>query len=116
MSLLSVVRDVCLAVGVNPPTSMFSPDVQPRTQTELLSLANEMAQRIAYDAREWQRLKVVGTFAGDGIATPPDDAIVGTTMFDLPANFKRHAADIATSGVRQTCRRQWCSSPTPTSG
>ena len=49
MSLLSVVRDVCLAVGVNPPASMFSPNVQPRTQTELLSLANEMAQRIAYD-------------------------------------------------------------------
>ena len=68
---------------------MFSPNVQPRTQSELLSLANEMAQRIAYDTREWQRLKVVGTFAGDGVVTPPDDAVVGTTMFDLPANFKR---------------------------
>ena len=44
MTILSVVRDVCLAVGVNPPTSLFSPVVQPRTQTELLSLANEMAK------------------------------------------------------------------------
>ena len=103
MSLLSVVRDVCLAVGVNPPASMFSPNVQPRTQTELLSLANEMAQRIAYDTREWQRLKVVGTFVGDGVATPPDDAIVGTTMFDLPANFKRLSL---TSNVWRTSNMQ----------
>jgi hypothetical protein len=89
MSLLSVVRDVCLAIGVNPPTSMFSPVVQPRTQAEMLSLANEMAQRVAYDTREWTRLKVVGTFTGDGVITPPNDALVGTTMFDLPVNFKR---------------------------
>jgi hypothetical protein len=93
MSLLSVIRDVSLAVGVNPPVSMFSPSVQPRTQGELLSLANEMAQRIAYDTREWGRLKVVGTFTGDGtiIPPPPDPTgvLVGTTMFDLPANFKR---------------------------
>ena len=91
MSILSVVRDVCLAIGVNPPSAMFSPSVQPRTQAELLSLANEMAQRIAYDTREWTRLKVVGTFTGDGVVTPPDPTgvLVGTTMFDLPANFKR---------------------------
>ena len=79
MSILSVVRDVCLAVGVNPPTSMFSPNVQPRTQSELLSLANEMAQRIAYDVREWRALKAIYTFMGDGIAD----------RFALPANFKR---------------------------
>lgn len=79
MSLLSVVRDVCLAIGVNPPTSMFGPNVQPRTQAELLSLANEMSQRIAYDVREWRTLKAIHSFAGDGIAD----------RFALPANFKR---------------------------
>src|SRR4249920_1854869 len=79
MSILSVVRDVCLAIGVNPPTSMFSPTVQPRTQFELLSLANEMAQRIAYDVREWRMLKAIHTLTGDGILD----------RFPLPANFKR---------------------------
>lgn len=79
MSLLSVVRDVCLAVGVNPPASMFGPNVQPRTQSELLSLANEMAQRIAYDVREWRALKATYVFTGDGTAD----------RFALPANFKR---------------------------
>lgn len=79
MSILSVVRDVCLAVGVNPPTSLFSPTVQLRTQNELLSLANEMAQRIAYDVREWRALKAICTFMGDGVAD----------RFALPANFKR---------------------------
>ena len=57
MSILTVVKDVCLAVGVNPPTSMFGTSIQPRTQAEMLSLANEMAQRIAYDVREWTALK-----------------------------------------------------------
>ena len=79
MSVLSVVKEVCAAVGVNPPTSMFSPVVQPRTQFELLSLANEMAQRIAYDVREWRHLKAIHTFTGDGILD----------RFPLPANFKR---------------------------
>ena len=79
MSILSVVRDVCLAIGVNPPVTMFGPNVQPRTQSELLSLANEMAQRIAYDIREWRALKAIYTFMGDGIAD----------RFTLPANFKR---------------------------
>ena len=87
MSILSVVRDVCLAIGVNPPASMFSPNVQPRTQSELLSLANEMAQRIAYDNREWTKLKKTNVFTGDGVVT--NDVLTGTVGFDLPANFKR---------------------------
>ena len=79
MSVLSVVREVCAVIGVNPPTSLFSPVVQPRTQLELLSLANEMAQRIAYDVREWRHLKEICTFTGDGVLD----------RFPLPANFKR---------------------------
>lgn len=79
MSILSVVKDVCYAVGVNPPTSMFASSIQPRTQAELLSLANEMAQRIAYDGREWTALKTIATFVGDGIKD----------RFPLPANYKR---------------------------
>jgi hypothetical protein len=79
MSILQVVTDVCLACGLNAPTSLFAASIQPRTQAELLSLANEMAQRIADDTREWTALKTVQTYTGDGIQT----------AFPLPANYRR---------------------------
>jgi hypothetical protein len=79
MSLLSVVKDVCMANGLAPPASMFGTSTQPRTQAELLSLANETAQKIAYDVREWRALKSIATITGDGVAD----------RFALPADFKR---------------------------
>lgn len=79
MTILSVVRDVCAVVGVTLPTSIFAGINTNRTMQEMLSLANEMAQRIAYDNRDWQKLKKTQTFTGDGVQT----------AFDLPANFKR---------------------------
>jgi len=79
MSLLSVIKDVCLAVGVNPLASMFATSIQPRTQAEMLALANEMAQRIAYDVREWRHLKAIAVLTGDGVAD----------RLPLPANYKR---------------------------
>jgi hypothetical protein len=79
MTLLSVVKDVCATVGVLVPQSVFSNIAGNRTMQEMLSLANEMAQRIAYDARDWTDLKKVATFAGDGIKT----------AFDMPADYKR---------------------------
>jgi len=89
MTILSVVRDVCAAVGVIPPVSVFASINTNRTMIEMLALANEMAQRIAYDTREWGALKKMATFTGDGIVTPPDTAYVGTTAFPLPADYKR---------------------------
>ena len=79
MSILSVVKDVCFATGLNPPVSMFATSIQPRTQAELLSLANEMAQRIAYDVREWTQLKAIHNINGDGVSD----------SFPLPANYHR---------------------------
>jgi hypothetical protein len=79
MTLLSVVKDVCAAVGVVMPTSVFSNITGNRTMAEMLSLANEMAQRIAYDTRDWTRLRKTGTLTGDGTAT----------AFDLPVDFQR---------------------------
>jgi DNA-binding IclR family transcriptional regulator len=55
MTLLSVVKDVCAVVGVLVPTSVFSNITTNRTMQEMLALANEMAQRIAYDTRDWTR-------------------------------------------------------------
>jgi hypothetical protein len=79
MTLLSVVKDVCLATGVAVPQSVFTNITGNRTMLEMVSLANEMAQRIAYDFRDWQKFRKTQTFVGTGSAT----------AFTLPADFKR---------------------------
>lgn len=79
MTLLSVIKDVCAVVGVQVPTSVFSNITDNRTMQEMLSLANEAAQRLAYDERDWTRFKKTVTFVGDGV----------TTAFSLPADYKR---------------------------
>jgi len=79
MSLLSVVKDVCAVVGVTIPTSVFASITGNRTMQEMLALANEMAQRIAYDTREFRQMKTQMTFTGDGV----------TTAYNLPANYLR---------------------------
>ena len=79
MTLLTVVRDVCAAVGVALPTTVFGSLQANRTMQEMVALANEMAQRIAYDLRDWTVLRTTATYVGDGV----------TTSFALPADFKR---------------------------
>src|SRR6187402_560747 len=79
MTLLSVVEVVCAAVGVSIPPSVFTNITGNRTMQEMLALANEMAQRIAYDTRDWTALIKTKTFTGDGVAT----------AFDMPADYKR---------------------------
>ena len=79
MTVLSVVQDVCKVVGVVEPSSIFSGITGNRTMQEMVALATEMAQRIAYDLREWSTQKTSATLVGD-------DA---TTAFNLPANYKR---------------------------
>jgi hypothetical protein len=79
MSLLTVVRDVCAVVGVAAPSSGFAALGSNRTMFEMLACANEMAQRIAADTRDWTMLRVSMTLIGDGV----------TTAFNLPANYRR---------------------------
>jgi len=79
MTLLTVIRDVCAVVGVTIPPSVFPGIAGNRTMMEMVSLANEMAQRIAYDTREWTRLKATRTFTGDDV----------TIAWDMPEDFKR---------------------------
>jgi hypothetical protein len=79
MTLLSVVKDVCAVVGVTVPTSVTLNIAANRTMQEMLALANEMAQRIAYDTRDWTQLRAQCVFTGDGVKT----------AFPLPANYKR---------------------------
>jgi len=79
MTLLTVVRDVCAAVGVVLPTSVFSNITANRTMQEMVSLANEVVQRIAYDTRDWTFFRKTCVFTGDNVKQ----------AFDLPANYKR---------------------------
>src|SRR5262245_34598031 len=79
MTLLSVVKDVCAVVGVLVPQSVFSGITTNRTMQEMLALANEMAQRIANDNRDWTRLRSLATFNGNG----------STTAFGLPVDYQR---------------------------
>ena len=79
MTLLSVVRDVCANVGVLVPQTVFTSIAGNRTMQEMVALANEMAQRIAYDVRDWTQLRATATLPGD-------DTTVG---FNLPADYKR---------------------------
>jgi hypothetical protein len=79
MTVLAVVKDVCAVVGVVIPSSLFSGIANNRTMQEMLALANEMAQRIAYDTRDWTILRKTHTMVGDGV----------TEAFDLPDNYKR---------------------------
>ena len=108
MTLLSVVRDVCAVVGVLQPQSVFSNITGNRTMQEMLALANEMAQRIAYDTRDWTMLKATQMYPGDAVLVPstppvlptdPPQVLTGTTAFDLPVNYKRM---LLTSSVWRT--------------
>ena len=79
MTLLSVVKDVCATVGVLVPQSVFTNITANRTMQEMVTSANEMAQRLAYDERDWTLFKKTATIVGDG----------STTAFNLPVNYKR---------------------------
>jgi hypothetical protein len=61
------------------PTSVFTNINTNRTMFEMLANANEMAQRIAGDLRDWTMMRTSVTFTGDGV----------TTAFNLPANYRR---------------------------
>jgi hypothetical protein len=85
MSLLTVVQDVCAAVGVERPDAVIPGINSNRTMQEMLALANEMAQRIAYDTKDWTLFSIMGTLHGDtaNSVSPQESAHV------LPAIFKR---------------------------
>lgn len=76
MTLLSVCQEVAKGVALDVPDVVASST--DREIVELLSLANEMAERIAF-GHDWQKLSAVHTLTGDG----------STVAFDLPTNYSR---------------------------
>ena len=79
MTLLTVVQDVCAVVGVIKPDSVFTNINANRTMFEMVACANEMAQSIGGDERDWTRLIKTQTYTGDG----------ATAAFNLPADYRR---------------------------
>jgi len=72
---------------------VFSNITGNRTMQEMVALADEMAQRIAYDTRDWTMLQVNSIkYGSEGTAEA-----LGSMSFPLHANFKRL---LLTSNVR----------------
>src|SRR5262245_33900324 len=92
MTVQTVVQDVCAFIGVKPPDgSIFTTPNQDRTMWEFVRLADEMAQRIAYDTRDWQVLRKLCTLEGAWLPpTPP--ALPQTQLqqsYALPSDYQR---------------------------
>lgn len=101
MTVHSVVDEVCSFVGVREPKgSIFVPSSQDRTAWEMVKLANEMAQRIAYDTREWQMLRSRCTFTGY-----EDAPGVLHQSWDMPADYQRMLK------TAQVWRSTWTTGP-----
>lgn len=78
MTILSVCKLVASVIGLKVPTAVMASTE--REHVELAALANEMAERIAFDlSYDWTSLKRVATITGDGVAEG----------FDLPGDYKR---------------------------
>jgi hypothetical protein len=90
MTILTVVRRLCDGRHRAAVLDLLWHHRQ-RTMQEMLALANEMAQRIAYDLRDWTRLKKVQVFhrrrCQDGLRPS--------------CQLQAHAADVGMSGARR---------------
>jgi hypothetical protein len=84
MSLLTMVNEACLTVGVHTTTTVFGNINADRTMLEMVEVANEMAAQIAADMRDWTKLRKVTNplFVGDGIRE----------AFLLPTDYRRMLA------------------------
>lgn len=76
-SILDIIQDACAVIGLAIPSAVYSST--DREHVELQRLANEMAQRIAFDTHDWTRLKSLSTMTGDGSAE----------SFDMPEDYRR---------------------------
>ncbi|MCZ7488539.1 hypothetical protein [Rhizobium rhizogenes] len=91
MSILSVVQNVCLAVGLTRPDVVMSS--QDREMTEMVRLARDVSIRIRDAEFDWQTLTKVFSFNGDGTAE----------AFALPSDYSR----MPTSGRVWSSRWSW---------
>lgn len=76
-TILDIIKDACPFIGLDVPDAVFSSTA--REHIELAATANEMAERIATDTRDWTALKSLAVITGDGV----------TDSFALPADYAR---------------------------
>lgn len=76
MTILSVAKEVAKLIGITVPTNLIAST--DREHVELVSMAQEMAERIAA-GHEWQKLSRIHTLTGDG----------STEAFALPDDYDR---------------------------
>lgn len=74
MTVLQVVQDAATVLGIDVPTLVYGATT--REMVEMQSLVNEVARRIA-ETHDWQVLKVINQYDGDGVSE----------AFDLPADY-----------------------------
>ena len=91
LTVNQIIEEVCAVVGVPiPQTSVFSNLSANRTMQEMVTLANEMARRIAFDTRDWTELRKTATFTGDAVWDSVNSVWTGgTEAFSLPADYRR---------------------------
>lgn len=77
MTILSVVKNVCLAVGIDVPDAVMSNS--DREMQEMVRVANDMAAHIRDVEYDWQALQQINTITGDGV----------TDAWDLPEDYAR---------------------------
>lgn len=77
MTILRVIQQVCPVIGLAVPSAVLSSTL--REHVELSALANEMAQRIAFDTHDWTKLKALAVLTGDG----------ARSSFPLPSDYRR---------------------------
>jgi hypothetical protein len=87
LSLLSVVKDVAAVVGVANPAAVASVVNTDRTMFEMLALANEIAERIAANTRDWTLLRKSATCTGGtvGVLDPEGKS----EAYALPGDYWR---------------------------
>jgi hypothetical protein len=78
MSLLTIVQDACILVGLDQPSAAAS-SVDTSIK-QIVALASKTGREVAR-WHDWSTLSIAGSFTGDGT----------TTVFNLPADFDRFA-------------------------
>ncbi|WP_312809351.1 hypothetical protein [Agrobacterium cavarae] len=91
MTILSVVQNVCLAVGIEYPDAVFSSD--DRTMREMQRVVNDVAASIRDVEFDWQALQAIYLVTGDGAAG----------AFNLPSDYAR----MTTKGSLWSSRWSW---------
>lgn len=98
--ILTIIQQACTVLALQVPDQIYGSTL--REHVELGALATEMAQRIAFDTKDWASLTALATFTGDGVTEESDmpfdyRRMLKTTELRKPAQIggaMRHVSDL----------------------